>query len=244
MESGELALMFHRVLKFAFLAAVALAPAVSQEPQHSPFVRAAGEATVTANPDRVTIDIGVTTQASTAQAASAQNAKRLEAVMGQIRQAFGSAAEIKTAGYSVNPDYHYPPQGGQPTIAGYSANHILQVKLDDVSLAGKLIDLATQSGANTIHSLQFSLKDESAVQAQALREAAVKARRKAETMASALGMRIVRIVSAEEGGVNVIRPMMVEAMGMQARAAGVPTPVASGTIEIHATVTVTAAVSQ
>ncbi len=206
------------------------------------FVKASGDAVVTAKPDQATLDVGVTTQAQTAQAAAEQNATQLDAVVNKIRQAFGSAAELKTIGYSVSPNYSYPKPGGQPTIAGYTASNILEVKLSDIALAGKVIDLATQSGANSIQSLQFSLKDEFSAQSDALRQATAKARAKAEAMASALGVKVVRVLSAEEGGVNLVRPAMF-AMAAQ-RGAAPPTPVESGTIEVRASVTVTLEVSQ
>jgi hypothetical protein len=102
---------------------------------------------------------------------------------------------------------------------------------------GKIIDMATQSSANRIQSLQFTLKDEQAVYIQALREAVAKARAKGEAIASALGLKIVRVLSVEEGG-PVSRPVYAE--GMQARAAApVQTPVEPGTIEVRARVTLT-----
>jgi uncharacterized protein YggE len=102
---------------------------------------------------------------------------------------------------------------------------------------GKIIDTATQSSANRIQSLQFSLKDEQVVYIQALREAVTKARAKAEAIASALGLKTVRVLSVEEGG-PLERPRYAE--GMQARAAApVQTPVEPGTIEVRARVTLT-----
>ena len=232
---------FRSALVLCLSCSVAFAQEQPLRPARS-FVRATGEAVVTAKPDRATVDIGVTTQAQTAQAAAEQNASQLDAVVNKIRQAVGSAAELKTIGYSVNANYSYPKPAGQATIAGYMASNILEVKLNDIPLAGKVIDLATQSGANTIQSLQFSLRDESVAQAEALRQATVKARAKAEAMAASLGVKVVRVLSAEEGGTNVVRPPMFTAMASQ-RGPAPPTPVESGTVEVHANVTVTLEVS-
>ena len=221
--------------------------AVAQDQPSRPgrsFVKASGEAVVTAKPDRATVDVGVTTQAQTAQAAAEQNATQFDTVVNKVRQAFGSAAELKTVGYSVNPNYNYPKPGGQATIAGYTASNILEVRLSDIALAGKLIDVATQSGANSIQSLQFTLKDELYAQTDALRQATARARAKAEAMASALGVKVMRVLSAEEGAVNVVRPTMYTAMAAAQRAATPPTPVESGAIEVRATVTVMLEVSQ
>jgi uncharacterized protein YggE len=49
---------------------------------------------------------------------------------------------------------------------------------------GRLIDAATGSGANTVQHLRFTLKDDQAVQLQALAAAASKAQAKAQAMAS------------------------------------------------------------
>lgn len=234
---------FKSALALGVLCCAALAQDQPRHPSYS-FVRASGDAVVTSKPDRATLDVGVNTQAKTAQAAAGQNAAQLDAVMNKIRQTFGSAAELKTIGYSVSPNYSYPKPGDQPVIASYTASNILEVKLSDIALAGKVIDVATQSGANSIQSLQFSLKDEFSAQADALRQATVKARAKAEAMASALSVKVVRVLSAEEGGVNVVRPTMYMAMGPAQRAAAPQTPVESGTIEVRATVTVTLEVSQ
>ena len=64
-----------------------------------------------------------------------------------------------------------------------------------------------------------------------------------EAMAQALGLRIVRVLSAEETGTNVIRPLAGEMQTFARAAAAPPTPVESGTIEVRANVTVTVEVS-
>src|SRR5579863_3429245 len=222
----------------------ACSSAQDQEPKPArPFIRTSGEATISAKPDQATVNIGVVTQGQTAQAAAAQNAKQLDAVVNEIRKAFGSAAELKTIGYSVNPNYRYPKQGGQPEISDYIATDVLQVRMTDIAQAGKLVDLAAQSGANTIQSLQYRLKEESALHGQALREAAVIARAKAEAIAGALGLKVERVLSVEEGSSNVIRPF--RAMGLAAKVeTATPTPLESGSVEVHANVTLTVEIAQ
>jgi uncharacterized protein YggE len=225
----------------ALLSAVARAQNAQDRPLR-PTIRVTGEATVSAKPDEAEIDIGVTSQAQTAQAAAADNATKLEATLTTLRKALGANADIKTISYSVSPNYRYPREGGQPTIAGYIATNIVQVKTGDLKEVGKLIDLATQSGANTIHSLRFTLKDDQAVRNRALAEAAGKARGKATALAAALGVQIVRLLQVEEGAGMGPRPQMHAYA--EARMAGAPTPIESGTIDITVTVVLTFEVSQ
>ena len=208
-----------------------------EKPRH-PAIRTTGEATVTVKPDQAHIDIGVVTQAEGAQRAAAENAKKLESMLSELRKVLGPEADIKTISYALTPVYRYPKEGGTPTVTGYSATNVVQVKTHDLMQVGKIIDTATQSKANSIQGLRFGLKDEQGVYAQALREAAARARGKAEAIASALGLRIVRVLVAEEGG-KPTRPVYAAAMPARAGPAPVQTPVEPGTLEVHATVTLT-----
>ena len=74
-------------------AAILLAGAMTgfaQEPVRyvQPFVRAGGEGIVNAKPDQATVNIGVTTQATTAGAAASQNATQVAAVIERLKKEF------------------------------------------------------------------------------------------------------------------------------------------------------------
>jgi uncharacterized protein YggE len=215
---------------------------VAQDPPRPgsiPFVRATGDATIESKPDLAIVNIGVTTQAPTAAAAASQNAAQTTAVLDKIKSEIGTKGEIRTTAYSVNPNYTYPPNNTAPKITGYTASNTVQVKLDDISLVGRVLDGATASGANNVNGIQFSVKDEQGVRAQALRQAAQNAKSAAEAMAAALGLRVVRVHSAETGQASIVRPMQEGAMMRMAAAPVAPTPVEAGNVEVHATVTVT-----
>jgi uncharacterized protein YggE len=225
----------------AFLPSVALAQQADRRPT-VPSVTANGEAVITMEPDQAQIDIGVVTQARSAPDAAKENAEKLAHVMSQVKKLLGKGDEVKTASYSLNPNYRYP-QGGKPEIVGYTATNVLQIKTGSLENVGKLIDAAMQSGANTIQRLIFTLKDEQSAQLQALRLASTKAKAKAEAMANALGLKIIKILSVTEGERGV-RPIMMpqpRVTQMDAQVA-TPTPVEPGTIEVRSSVTLTAEV--
>jgi uncharacterized protein len=216
----------------------------AQEPadRSRPTIRVTGEATITAKPDQAIIDVGVVTQAQSAQAAAAQNAQKADAVISDLRRVAGAGAEIKTISYSVSPNYRYPREGGQPTIAGYIASNIVQVKMNDITQVGKVIDAATQSGANNIQGIRFMLKDEQSIRSQALAEAALKARAKAEAIASALKLKVQRVLHVEEGGSAT--PVPIYARAEMAQAAAASTPIEAGTIDVRALITLTVEIAQ
>jgi uncharacterized protein YggE len=143
----------------------------------------------------------------------------------------------------VTPNYQYHPNGVEPTITGYTAANVVQVTLDELAKTGSVIDSATQSGANHVQGIQFTLRDQDAVRAQALREAAVRARAQAEVLAGALGLKIVRVLSVEENSPRIMPVRAFAAAPRAAASAEVVTPVEAGTLDITAEVTLTVEVA-
>jgi uncharacterized protein YggE len=201
-------------------------------------IQVEGEAVVQAKPDRVEVDLGVVTQSPDAKAAAAQNAQKLERVIQELRSQVGQNLQIKTIGYSLNPNYVYPPQGGEPKITGYIATNIVQAQSDDLLQAGPIIDTAIKAGANNVQALRFLLKNEEGIKAQALKEAATKARNKADALAASLGVKVVKVLQVIEGGEPVV-PMYQRQFSLEAAKADVSTPVEPGTLEVRAKVTLT-----
>jgi uncharacterized protein YggE len=231
----------------ALAAASVLAAPAGAQPAPAPqlsSIRVTGDARVTTKPDRVQIDIGVTTRALQAQAAAADNARQTDTVLAALRKAAGSAAVLKTISYSLTPTYKYHPNGEEPTPTGYSAANVVQVTLDELAKIGAVIDAATQAGANQVQGIQFTLRDQDAMRAEALRQAAVSARAKADVLAAALALKIVRVLTVEENSPRVM-PLRTYMGGSRALAssAAAATPVEAGTLDVTADVMLTVEVS-
>jgi uncharacterized protein YggE len=202
------------------------------------FVRASGEATVSARPDRAEISIGVMTQALSAQAASSQNATQTSEVLEAVKRALGASGETKTSGYSISPQYQYE-NGHPPKITGYQASNTVLVTVNDLLLVGKVIDAAASSGANNINGISFTLRDDSAVKAEALAQAASKANSAAEAIAKALSLHVLRVLHAETTEAPGIRPVNRNVAVMALAKAQPETPIEAGNLDVHASVTVT-----
>jgi len=221
-------------------AAPLAAQAVSAPAATLSSIRVTGDARVSAQPDRVQIDLGVQTQAQLSQQAASANARQLDAVLAAVRKAAGPGAQLKTVSYSLSPNYQYHPGGGEPTITGYTALNVVEVVLDDLARIGDVIDAATRSGANRVQGIQWTLRDQDAVRAQALREAATRAHAEAEVLAGALNLRILRVLTVEESSPQIV-PLRVHMAAARAAvsAAEVPTPVEAGTLDVSANVALT-----
>jgi len=224
---------------------VAQSPARAQPVPASPVssIRVSGDARITARPDRVQIDIGVSTRAVQSQEAASQCARQVDAMLAAVRKAAGPAADLKTISYSLNPTYQYHPKGEEPTLTGYSALNVVQVTLDDLAKIGTVIDSATQAGANHVQGIQFTLRDQDAVRAEALRQAATRARAEAEVLAAALGLKVVRVLGVEENSPRVMPVRAYLGAPRTMATAAAPTPVEAGTLDVTADVMLTVEVS-
>jgi uncharacterized protein len=211
--------------------------------QETPFrsrlytIQSVGEATVEAAPDQARMSVGITTRAPTAEKAVAQSAGKTTPVLSVLKGIVGSSGDIRTANYSVEPEYKYE-QGQSPAITGYVASQTIQVTLNDVTLVGKVIDACSKAGANNFNRIEFGLKDDSSSRREAIAKATAAARANADAIAQALGVNVTGVAWAETTGSGVTPPRPVPMMKMQSMAATAPTPIESGTLEIHASVTV------
>lgn len=226
--------MFVRPIAAVFLFAAIIAAQQPATTHHT--VTASGDATVPARPDRAQISLGVETNASTAQAAATQNAAKATKLFDAIRQVIGKSGSIATSQYALEPVYSYK-EGKAPELTGYKANNTVVVKTSDLALVPKILDTATQAGANHVAGISFTLHNDAAVRAQALAQAAQQARANAEAIANGLHLHVVRILRAESSG-GAVHPVR-QFVANKLMAAAAPTPVEPATVEVSATVTVT-----
>jgi uncharacterized protein YggE len=207
--------------------------------QHPPTITVTAEAVLDVSPDEAEVELGVVTTAKDAQSAGARNARQVSTVVDALRASLGQDAAVETIGYSIAPDRRDPPDG-DPAIVGYTAANVVRITLRDLSRVGAAIDRALEAGANHVRRVAFSLRDEEAASARALRQATANARARADAVAGALGVEVGALVSATSGGAQVPRPFDVAMV--QTRGSAPVTPIQPGSIEVRATVTLTMAV--
>jgi uncharacterized protein len=223
-----------------FAAALALALPVAgwaQVPQAvEPLVPATGtvldvtaEGRTTRVPDLAVIRAGVTTEAPTAAAAMAENARRMARVLAALRRAGIAARDLTTAQVSLQPRYR-DGENQTPTIAGYQATNTASVRFRDVAQAGPILDTLVAEGANQIAGPALSLSEPDAALDEARTDAMRRARARAEIYARAAGLRVERLVSVEETGQNAGGPPPM--IFMARRAADSATEVAPGETDV------------
>ena len=194
-------------------------------------VTVGGDAIVQAQPDTAILTISVVTQARRAIDAQQENATKTDAVVRALKAAAGTDAEVKTSGYSVQPQRVYR-ENQPPTITGYEARNTVTVTMSDLKKVGNVIDASSQAGANDIAGIAFTLRQDRAARDQAMAEATREAMSKAQVIATALGKRVVRIVEVQEEGFQRPPQPVYQAETFMAKRDSVATPIEVGSLDI------------
>lgn len=220
------------------VALVPLGPALAEPPVAQ--LTASGDGSVGAIPDIAVVTLGVTTRAETARAALDENSGRLAATIEALRAAKIADTDIGTSGFQIFPVFEDRPvrEDGtvDPTpakIVGYQVSNEVRVTIRDIGASGDVLDAVVSAGANQVSGIAFDLSDPATPADAALAEAVADARRKAEIMAKAAGVRLVRVLSVQAGGSG---PLPFRADLAFAKAA---VPVMPGESQVTANATVT-----
>jgi len=223
-----------------FLAASAFAQQPPQ-PVAEPIVIVGGEGVIQAVPDRAWITVGAESRAPSAREAQKRNTDLMTPVLDKLKAAGLPADAIRTIGYDVQYEWDYV--NNKRVGRGYVARNTVEVRVDAVERLGELLEIAGGSGATSLGGVRFDFKDRARLERDAIRQAVVDARAKAEAVAAGAGRALDRIVRIEERGVATSPPSPVPLMRELAQtAAAAAPPISAGQIEIRASVALTATV--
>jgi len=200
-------------------------------------INVSGQARVSVAPDFATINLGVITEDKDAKAAQQANAAAMEKVIASVKASGVKDSDIQTVDYSINPKYDYNKETGESSIVGYSVRNSVNVTVRDLKKAGSIIDAATRSGVNISSSITFGLSNYEEAYNEALKNAVLAAKKKANTIAEALGVKLIEPVSINEGyGYSPLSNYVT--YDMKAAGSAAQTPVQAGSIEITANVSI------
>ena len=227
-----------RILALAVILALCLANAALAE---GATVTVGGSAQVNAPTDHAVIRLGISTRAETPSKAQTENNERTEAVMKALTETCGIAEDkIATSYFCIYTLSDWNSVTGAEKVS-YQATHDLSVTVDNIDQTGAVIDACVAAGANNIENVSFESSTLKDAYDQALTEAVADAKRKAELLAAASGMKlgeIVSITTVGSGGNIYDNTFRFETAEAEEDAGG-DTKLAPGTQSTAATVTVT-----
>jgi len=217
---------------------VALSQQAFAQAAHGSIVRIAAEGLTESSPDMATINLGVTAQGRTAEAAVAENARRMSALLAALRQSGIADSDIQTAYVSVQRQYEGRPR----TVQSYMASTSVSARVRDISRVGRVIDAAVAAGGNEVNGVSFSHQNPEQQLNAARANAIAAARARADLYAQTLGTRVKRIVALDElgaGGAARLEDLTNQLPQVFAAQGRVETPVAPGLVDTRVTLNVT-----
>lgn len=205
-------------------------------PQQIPnkCLKVSGEGTISVSPDQVSVTMGAKTEKKSLQEAQSENAMIIANVITALVELGIAKENIQTVIYRIETLYDY--KDGVQLFRGYSVNHQLQVKIEQIELTGQLVDLAVSQGANTVSNIEFTVARPEAYYNEALKLALQKAYLKALILTSQLAVTLNPIPFKIEEFSKKAAPPMPYSTKLIAQAEA--TPIQPGEITITATITV------
>ena len=197
-------------------------------------VQVSGTGEIQAAPDTVIINLGVQTQAKTAQAALETNNTQMQTLVDALKKGNIPSEDIQTQTIRLSPRYDYNNTDNTQTLIGYTASNVVQISTTDLESVGTLLDQAVKAGANTIDNISFEISDTGKLLDQAREKAVQDARHKAEALASLTGTSLGPIVEIQESSST---PAPVVRQFEAASAAPVPVSPGSQSVSVQVQVT-------
>lgn len=213
----------------------------------SATVTVRGTAVINAQPDEVSLGLAVSYLDQSAEAALAEVTRRSRA----LEEIFDALAIDRkrwtTTGATIREETEWNDKTRQHVHRGYLATNRVQLRLDDPSPLGRLLNEAVSRAQAAVSGPSWRVAEDNPGRIDACRLAALNAREKAEAYATALGARLGAIVSIAEPGTVEPMPRRPDFPAARAMANAAPAPemeIHAGEMEISASVLVTFAVEQ
>ncbi|MDJ0720038.1 MAG: SIMPL domain-containing protein [Desulfobacterales bacterium] len=187
-------------------------------------IEVVGRGDVSQRPDRAILRLAIESNAADANEAIRQNAAQAEKLISRLKKMMTPDDRIATTQFQLHPVYS---QKARITPSSYRVNNTVQLETGQLDRLGAFIDAAAQAGSVRIGQLQFHHSRQGALARKAAALAVADARRIADELARAAGVKIVRLHQLRYTGNHHPAPMRAE-MAM----AAAPTPIEIGDLKI------------
>lgn len=172
-----------------------------------------GQGKVYTKPDIAIVDLSVVTEGRNIKDVQDRNTKKMNGVIEFLKGFEIEDKDIKTINYNIYPRYNYENRA-IPQIIGYEITQTLEVKIRNLEKIGEILDKSVGAGINQVSSLRFWVDKDEDLKAEARKLAIEDAKKKAEILASNLGIKLVKIAGFSEDTGYYPIPIYKEAIGM------------------------------
>ncbi len=215
--------------------------AIGEENQALTKISVSANSTIYVEPDNAKIIIGVTSNNKLVKIAQEETINKINTIIPAILNLGIEKENVITSNFNVSPVYDYSSNSTNGnTIQSYNVEYSLEISTNDITLISSVIDESIKNGANSSFGLQFQIKNSDKVYLEALEKAVKAAREKADIIASASGVKIIKVLSIDENWSNNNNIMYTKSYTNQELFdSASSTPILSGKISISAAVNIT-----
>lgn len=174
-----------------------------------------GEGKATIAPDSMRIYLAVSELADTTQEAQTLANTKVNQIMDMLEGYDIPSSDIKTESVSINEEYDRTDDWRN--LLWYRANQNITITIesdDFASIGGQIVDEVAQVGGVKINNTSFVLKDRDAAMAEAREKAFNNAQMKAEQLADAGSLRLLKALSISDNSIDYNYPMARTEMAM------------------------------
>ncbi len=216
------------------------------EYENIPQLVVRGEASIYKPSDQMEVSLGVVTSAENSSIALNENNLRMHQIVANLQVLGLDETDYKTGHFNIRPIYQKPPKDSledeRAKISRYEVTNSIHVKTTKIALADKIIGTAVQGGANEVNQVDFNLHNPQTYRVEAIQAAAQNALADASALASAVGVKLKRVLNLSLDHRNQYpQPMMLYKSASSEISSDVLEP---GKTEIHATVNITFEIGQ
>jgi len=172
-----------------FVALVMLLFSVAALAETKITVNGTGEVRVSA--DTAIISLGVNARDKDVLKAQQRVNETIAAIRTALIEQGVKEENINTDFINIYPLYDY--SNDQEQLAAYNASSTLAIKVTDMESVGSLIDVCFAAGANTLNGISFSASETEEAKTEVMKKAVTDAKKKAEILAEASGLKITGI---------------------------------------------------
>lgn len=159
-------------------------------------ITVSGSGTTLVNADYAMVTLGVVHMEEDVLKAQEKVNTAINSIRAALIESGISKEDINTDQVRISARYDY--SGSIEKIIGYSASSYLVIRTNDMENVGSVIDVAFGAGANTLDGIEFFAENTDSAREESLTFAVTDARKKAEIIAKAAGLKITGIESIGE----------------------------------------------
>ena len=179
------------------LVLLVMTSALAQNVGRQYFMTVSGNGVILVEPDIAIVDLGIRSVSPEIDEAALEANRIIAEVQKVLNDLEIEEKNIRSGQFNIYPVQLYDDDGN-PTEINYHVNHILTIRLEDISLVGEVLGEGRAAGANLSGSIRYSIQDPDALEEEARTEAIKSIQKKVQQYRDLTSIQLGRITNISE----------------------------------------------